>query len=370
LASILASLLAIYSLFRLVKILNGQKTALLASAIYATLPYAVFYGRAILPEPFVLAFSLFSLWQWAEFSPKNKLRFLNYLLALSSLMAAALLKPFVVFLAPVYLSIALKCWGKAIFKQALFYLFPFLAFLPMWLWREWITNFPEGIPVSDWLLNGNGIRLRPAWWRWLFYERLTKLFFGYTGLILLLANSCKIQKACLVYFSWWLSIFIYFVVVATGNIQHDYYQNLVIPIASIAMARGSLILLEKFKNKTLGTGVIGMLLVVAIFLSGRNIAGYFNVNNWEYIKAGQAVDRLAPKDALVIAPAMGDTFFIFQTNRRGWPIGFYIDQKIAQGASIYVSTTDDDERRALEAKYLTLEKTSEYLVLDLTKEKP
>jgi hypothetical protein len=34
------------------------------------------------------------------------------------------------------------------------YLFPLLAFAPMLLWREWIKNFPTGIPVSDWLFNG------------------------------------------------------------------------------------------------------------------------------------------------------------------------------------------------------------------------
>jgi hypothetical protein len=41
-------------------------------------------------------------------------------------------------------------------------------------------------------------------------------------------------------------------------------------------------------------------------------------------------------DAKVIAPYMGDTAFLFQTNRTGWPIGFEIDKKIAEGAQYYV----------------------------------
>ena len=112
-----------------------------------------------------------------------------------------------------------------------------------------------------------------------------------------------------------------------------------------------------------------LILSSSIILSAQNIAGYFNVNTWEYAEAGSAVDRLTAKDALVIAPAMGDTAFLFQTNRRGWPLGFAIEEKIASGATIYVSINDDKERRELAEKYQTLEVGDRYLILDLTQEK-
>ena len=96
---------------------------------------------------------------------------------------------------------------------------------------------------------------------------------------------------------------------------------------------------------------------------------YFNVNTWEYAEAGEAVNRLTDKNSLVIAPAMSDTAFLFQTNRRGWPIGDNIEDKIARGATIYVSINDDSERRALADKYEVLETGERYLILDLTQEK-
>jgi len=376
--SIMSSLLAIYALYRLIKLLDDRPLALLSAFIYAVLPYAIFYGRAILPEPFMLAFNLISLWQWAVFCQwqsqkekklKKKESWPHYLFALVSLALAALLKPFVAFLAPVYLAIAWHYLDKKIFKEISFYLFPLLAFLPVLLWRQWITNFPEGIPASAWLFNNNNIRLRPAWWRWLFYERLTKLFLGFTGLILLFANTCKLRQTCVIYAAWWLSIVLYFIVLASGNIQHDYYQNLMIPIVAISLARGSLILRDKFKKPLVGSLIVALILSSSIILSAQNIAGYFNVNVWEYVEAGRAVDRLSAEDALVIAPAMGDTAFLFQTNRRGWPLGSAIEEKIASGATIYVSINDDDERRALAEKYQTLEATESYLILDLTQEK-
>ena len=375
--SIFASLMAIYALYRLVKILDRQALALLAAFVYAVLPYAVYYGRAVLPEPFMLSFSLISLWQWAAFcqldsqeQAKKKVKLIfHYLLTLISLALAALLKPFVVFLAPVYLAIAWYFWGTALFKKWQVYVLPVLAFIPVLIWRDWIKNFPEGIPVSDWLFNQNQIRLRPAWWRWLFYERLIKLFLGFSGVILLFANLWQLKKTTVIYAAWWFSIFCYLVVLASGNIQHDYYQNLLIPIVALSIARGSLILRQKLTKPLVSSLLLLLIFSSSIFLSAQAVKGFFNVNLWEYQEAGQAVDRLTPADALVIAPAMGDTAFLFQTNRRGWPIGSHIEDKIAQGATIYVSINDDRERRTLAEQYQTLAVGERYLILDLSQKK-
>ena len=372
-------MLAIYTLYRLINLLADRHTALLSAFIYAVLPYAIFYGRVVLPEPFMMALSLLSLWQWAVFCHKksqNQPAAWAYWLSAVSLALAALLKPTVFFLLPLYLALTWQLLGKKMWRQLGLWFYPLLVLLPLVIWRVWISQFPAGIPVSQWLLNGNGIRLRPAWFRWLFYERLSKLFFGYTGLVLLLANWKHQDKLQLVFWAWWTSIVIYFVVVATGNVQHDYYQNLAIPIVALSLARGIVALpawlkqLKLHRSQQWATALSILILTSSLFLSGRQIIGYFNVNHWDYVEAGQAVDRLVPADALVIAPAMGDTIFLFQTNRRGWPIGFNIQGKIDQGASIYVSVNNDDERRQLETEYQIIEKTDRYSIIDLSQAKP
>lgn len=366
LTSVFASLLTIAVIYQLVKAISDRRLALLSAFVYAVLPYSVFYSRVILPEPYFLLFSTFSIWQFYLFA-KNR-RWLPYLLSLLGLALAALLKPFVVFLAPVYLAIMWQYRRQKIFQDPRVYLFPLIAFAPLLAWREWIKNFPTGVPVSDWLFNGNGIRLRPAWFRWLFYERLSKLFLGYFGVIFLLANLWKKSQDFLIYGAWWLGILLYFVVIATGNVQHDYYQNLILPIVAISVARGILILKEKL-NQKIALPAIFLLSGLALFFSGKQIIGYYNINHWEYIKAGWAADQLVDQNALVIAPAMGDTQFLFQTNRRGWPIGFEIEDKINKGASIYVSSSYDWEAQALESQYQTLAKTDDYIIIDLKNKK-
>ena len=57
-----------------------------------------------------------------------------------------------------------------------------------------MMQYPEGIPANTWLLNGNGIRFRPAFFRWIFYERLTKLISGYFGMVFVLVGIYKLAK--------------------------------------------------------------------------------------------------------------------------------------------------------------------------------
>lgn len=366
LTSVLASLLTILVIYKLVKEVANFKTAILSALIYAILPYSIYYSRVILPEPYFLLFSTFSIWQFYLFAKFKKNS--NYLSAVFTLALAALLKPFVVFLAPVYLMILWQFRQTKIFRDFRIYLLPLIAFTPFFLWREWIKNFPTGIPASDWLFNGNGIRFRPAWFRWLFYERLTKLFLGYFGLVFLLTNLLKKDKSFYLYGAWWLGVILYFIVIASGNVQHDYYQNFILPILVMSLARGIIIIQEKI-NKKITLFFISLLSLLALFFSWKEIAGYFNINHWEYVKAGKAVNQLTDPQALVIAPAMGDTQFLFQTNRRGWPIGFNIEDKINLGASIYVSTNYDAEAKDLEQKYQVIIKNDDYIVINLKNKK-
>ncbi len=368
--SILASLGTLVALFYFVKQLSGEKTAYVSALVFALLPYSIYYSRVILPEPFMLLFSMVSLAAFEAWLRTNRLSW--YLTALVALVLALLFKPFVLFLAPIYLVLAWQKWRwKALFQPSLI-AFAMLGVAPMLAWREWITQFPEGTPASSWLFNSNGIRLRPAWFRWLFWERLTILFLGYVGALFLPLNLAKIKPDLWIYSVWWMGIIGYFVVIATGNVQHDYYQNLALPIVCISVARGTLVAYEWLRkkcNRSVAVALIATILSLSWGLAWSKVSGYFNVNHWEYVKAGQAADKVLPPDAKVIAPAFGDTQFLFQTNRTGWPIGFEIEDKIAKGATHYVTTSNDDEARRLKAEYRILEENPEYLILDLTQKK-
>ncbi|KKU18631.1 MAG: hypothetical protein UY13_C0002G0340 [Candidatus Pacebacteria bacterium GW2011_GWB1_47_8] len=369
LATVLISLGSLWFLVDFVTKITGNKTVgWLSGLFFALLPYSVYYSRTILPEPYVIFFSLASLsclvsalqfkrpvgqWQWW--------------VSAVCLSVAFLLKPFVVFLAPVYAVIIWQQQSKIRYSPW-WVVYGLLAVAPFLWWRYWIQQFSSGIPAADWLLNGNGIRFRPAWFRWIFYERFTKLIMGYTGIVIAATSLWYKGRGQVVLWAWWLGLITYTAVVATGNVQHDYYQVIFTPLISFTLALGTWLLWQKSIQLIYKAGVI-TLIAVLLVLSWQQVAGYFNVNHWEYVEAGRAVDQLTPLDAKVIAPAFGDTHFLFQTNRTGWPIGFEIDDKISQGATHYVTTSFDDEAQELESRFATVVKTDRYLILNLTQPK-
>jgi hypothetical protein len=380
--SVAFSLLSIISLYGIVYLLSKRSSvAFLSGLIFAILPYSVFYSRVVLPEPAMISMQLLSLWlfiAWLE--RKHFAQIGSIALYTGSLVAfalALLLKPTAIFIAPVFAAAAFGYLGvKALINPWLWAYA--LSFAPLIAWRKWIQQYPSGIPASNWLLNGNGIRLRPAWWRWLFADRLARLILGYWGTVLLVMGIVGNVKSAtkkhlfnLVTLTWAASMLAYLVVFATGNVQHDYYQTLLIPIVSVLCARGIVWLLDQTETAYKIVAYPTLLLVIAlsIFFGWWEVRGYYNINNWAMVRAGQRVDQLTPTDAKVIAPYGGDTAFLFQTNRTGWPIGGEIDKFMGFGARYYVSTAYDDEAKKLSEKYTVLEKTDEYIIIELTPKK-
>lgn len=365
--SVLASLGTLVFLVRFVERVTKNRTvALLSGWFFALLPYSIYYSRTVLPEPFMLFLSMASLSLFADsLTEKNPFKSAHWWLSAGSLSLALLLKPFVVFLAPIYLALLWPHRAKRSLYSAWWLIFAALAVGPLIWWRHWIEQFPSGIPASDWLLNGNGIRFRPAWFRWIFWERFSGLILGYAGVLLSVGALLWKRQGREILWAWWAGLLAFTAVFATGNVQHDYYQVIFTPVMSFALGLGTYTLWN-WKQHWLSKTALVALVAITLCASWHQVSGYFNVNHWEYVEAGGTVDRLIPADAKIIAPAFGDTQFLFQTNRTGWPIGFEIESKINQGATHYVTTSYDDEARELEERFVTLTKNDRFLLLDLT----
>ena len=337
-------------------ILLGRMAGLLPAFVFAVLPYSVYYGRTILPDPHMVFWAMLSLWlvsrRWT-------------LLGGIAGALAMLSKPMAVFL---LLPIPYLLYMQSGFsKKTLFRLFSYslIAFLPLVLWRRWIMQFPEGIPVSSWLLNGNGIRFKGAWFHWLFATRLGDLILGFWGLIpfgLGLAMSPNKKE------TWafrWLGAgaLLYLIIFASGNVQHDYYQILLVPVVAIFVGKG-------FRTMKPWIAIVSFLFMISF--SWFTIRTYYWINRPEIVEAGRVADAIIPKDAKVIASYNGDTTFLYQTGRQGWPLGFEIDKKIAMGATHYVTVSPSDhdgETKDLAARFTVLVRNDKFAIIDLTRPK-
>ena len=344
LVSIFFSLLSIVFIYKLSEKYGSKLKAIFSAGIFAFLPYSVYYSRAILPEMTAVGLSLGAIY------------FFNINLLLSILFAsfALLVKPTAGFLLLPIVYLFLKNRKK-------FGILMVLAFIPLFLWRWWIAQYPEGIAAYSWLLNGNNIRFKGAFFRWIIVDRLSRLILGYTGIFfLMLGLSAKSKEKNYLFGSLLLGSILYVVVFATGNVQHDYYQVLLLPVIAMYAGRG---LVEAWKLSK----VIAVVCAVFMFaFAWYEIRGYYWVNHPEIVEAGRKIDELTPKNAKVIAPYMGDTAFLYQTNRQGWPVTQKpLPEMIQMGADYIVITNPDND--ALKLPYQVLYKASNYIIFDLKK---
>src|SRR3989344_2129514 len=349
LTSIFASLGSLVFLYLITKKHLGVKTGLVAAAFFAILPYNIFWSRVILPEPTLVFLSLGMVYFFDRWTDKEHIWW--WVLSVIFAAAALLVKFTVVFFAIPLLYLAWRKWGRTIITRPLLFVYAVVVVVPFGLWRIHIAQFPEGIPAYMWLLNGNGIRFKGAWFWWLYAERIAKLILGGWGIGLLIPGlaakpSINHEKPNWFFHTWLLGMVAYLIVFATGNVQHDYYQIILVPILCIFLAVGSVALWENVKGQfhsLLAKAVVLLAVVFLLMFGWYQARDFFNINHPEIVAAGQEMQRvLGDKRGNTIAPYGGDTAFLYQTSQRGWPLmEGTIDEMIAKGAHYYISVNFD-----------------------------
>lgn len=386
LITITATLAGAFFVYKLTKKYANETAGILSAFFYLFLPFSIFYGRTILPDPSMTASILAGIYffdKWIEkFEVRNskhktntKSKILNskyFVLSVSFTALAFLLKPYAIFFALPIFYLAVTHFGLNIIKKWQLWLFAVATLTPLVLWRLWIGQFPEGIPVNAWLFNGNGIRFRPSFFRWIFYERIARLILGFAGVILLVEGVLwiVINKNRGFFLSFISASLIYLIVIATGNVQHDYYQILIIPTISMLAGLGTYQLFKtvsRVSNEKLAVGVCAILIVGAFFLSWKQVKDYFNINDERMVEAAYAANKILPKDAVVIAPYDNSTTFLNIIERKGWPIFQKdINELVSMGAEyLVIANPTESDLRGFGGSYDHVASTSSYLILKL-----
>ena len=100
--------------------------------------------------------------------------------------------------------------------------------------------------------------------------------------------------------------------------------------------------------------------------SWYQVKEYYKINRPEIIEAGQFINENTPRNAKVIAPYNGDTAFLYQTQRKGWPIkNRKIYDLIQMGASYYVSVNPDNVDEDVKNKCQIMKRAPQWIVYDL-----
>ncbi|MBI3103819.1 glycosyltransferase family 39 protein [Candidatus Daviesbacteria bacterium] len=369
LVSIIFSLGSVLFLYLIVKKYADQITALVSAFFFALLPFNVFFSRTTLPEPTFVFFALGMIyfvdrWIWEG---RGILRLWGFVFAATSF----LIKPWAIFFyLPLFYSVLKKSITRKLFLQ--FMLFSVIVLLPFMLWRLWILQQPEGIPASSWLLNSDGIRFRPAFWWWIISERMGREILGVSGIALFVIGLITRPKNDHYFLHIWaFSAFLFMVVFATGNVRHNYYQILFVPAASVFLAKGFVTLLMRNDNfiPRIWTIFLALfLLLLTFYFTYKQVSGFYQINNPAMVEAGKRADRILPKEAIVLAPYNGDSAFLYQTNRPGFPfVPLPVAELVADySVTHYVSTVFDPQTKWVMRHFKVLEENDKFVIVDLT----
>lgn len=386
--TILAGVFSVIFLYGLLLRHTERSVALWSTFFFAVLPYNIFYGRVVLPDPLMVTFTLggiyFFDWKIRDIlsfrlhARAGELKKIFFFLFTALLLAIALLlKPFAVFfflplVALLYLELGWKC-----FFQWRVYVFGAIVILPLLWWRWWMLQYPEGIPVNDWLLNGGNIRFKGAFFYWVFADHIGKQILGYVGyglvmlgVLIALSGQMIREKKDRVFFAAFLfSTLSYLFVVARGNVQHDYYQIPIVPSISLFLGFGAAFLWRPLREFSRAVSIPVMICTVSLmlFFSWYHIREFFNINNPNIVVAGKVVDALLPKDAKVITFYGGDTSFLYQTKRNGWAsLQKSMPEMITLGAEyVAIVNPTEEDFEGFGKNYQIVASDQKYLILKL-----
>jgi len=327
--TIFFSLIIISIIYYLLLKERDRFTAIIGSGIYAFFPFFVFFSRVVLPETTALAFSFLAiLFLYMNIGIKNKKRAYWFeLLSAIFLSLGILIKPTVIFIYIPILYLLFKTWGIQLLKRPLFYLYLIITIVPFILWRLYISQFPEGIPPSDWLINkvntSQGrlnIFFRPAFFRWIFYERINNAIMGgYMSFFLILGLFYRHKNNFL--YSILISSLLFIFIFQGGNIQHEYYQTLIFPSLAIFTALGAAYTRKYYKQLIPPFFSIGFSIFIFAFsflISYNIVKNYYNYPK-DLVSMAKIVKDLTRKEDRIITDTIGDTTLLYLSDRKGSP---------------------------------------------------
>jgi len=329
LTTILFSLIIISIIYYFALREHSRIAAIGAAIIYSTFPFFVYYSRVVLPETTAISFvfmAIFIAYLWAQ----SKQKFAPLLLLISGVCAALsiLVKPTVIFyFLPIAYAFFIKYRFKFLKKPAP-YVYLASVLVPFILWRMWISKYPEGIPGFEWLLTSVNtyegqkmIFFRPAFFRWILHERILLLIMGGYGALLPILGLIEKSRKTLLVPMITLAAFTYLLTFQGGNVQHDYYQTVILPALALLGGIGIARLLHSSEhNQSLIINIIVVIFIVGFSwtMSFYKIKDYYLYSE-DLVNIGKIIQTLTPPNSKIVTDRDGDTTLLYLANRKGMP---------------------------------------------------
>jgi len=375
LTSIFFSLISIAIIYYLALKEIGRIAAFLSAITFSIMPFFVYYTRIILPEPTALSFGMISIFFLYHFQQeKNKIKkIFFYFISLICFSSSLLIKPTMIFYSIPLIFLFFKKDSFYFLEKFYFYLYFFVSILPLIFWRMYILNYPEGIPAYNWLITSvntdsgqKNIFFRPAFFRWIFFERINNLICGGYLTFFLILGIIDRKKSLLI-LSFFISSLLYLFVFQGGNVQHEYYQILIFPTVSFLIGKGAALLLEN-KNKI--TSPIVALFIVLVFFGFSFYFSFEKVrNNYHYpqdlVTIANIIKKLTLPEDKIVTDRQGDTTLLYLMDRRGAPALYKNIRDLKNLGYAYLVSQNNDLIDQLRNNYQIIFESNNFALIKL-----
>ena len=334
LVAIAFSMGSIWFLYLLGKRYFDETSSLVACALFAVLPFSVYYSRTFMPESAMIFFSISMVYMFARWLDTRKWN--HFLLAsLFSTLAFLVKLPTLYMGAPLLFLAWNKFQGK-IFYQPLLYIFVIVILIPPALWYSYIARlqFETYGGSNVWLdmLKDYEVLFTLRYWKLIFVTRLMEKMFAFTvfPFVVLGMRAYTSNKENHVLHIWFFSICLYFIIAAKYNFIHEYYQVPIIPVGCLFAGK---FLADFYRKNTSGdiykSGKSWLVTLMIIFIPIHSIYkldGRLNYND-TYLEISAAVQQETVKtDRLILEETVSNPRIFYYSQRKGW--GYSIFDKI------------------------------------------
>lgn len=309
-------LLGSLALFGLIKDWWNKKMALFSVLIFSFIPGSIFFvGHAIHPDVLAVSFILISLFFGWKYKEKGKIIYL--LLSGLILGISVASRPFGLICLPLlFYFLFLK---KANWRDYLVLVFLSGGIYGWWWWRT--KTLGINMSWENWVLSGRDIlfqfeNLKKLIWRNMMGEVMGKTVSGLAG-IGLLVGIIKKDKRIIPLILWMGGVLIYWYLVPNGNLTHQYYADVYIPLMVILASIGLSWIWDKNK-------LIALLIIPVLVYNGYKVSNYYYQRQIEAdldVKVAEEIKREIPEDKKIIYLNKGNSVPLSLSHRQGWMLG-------------------------------------------------
>jgi len=303
-------------LFGLLKRWMNKLSGLFGVIIFSFMPGSIFFvGHAIHPDVMAVSFiwlSLYLIWRYKE---SNKKFFL--ITSGLSLGISVASRPFGL--------ICLPLLGYFLYlkksKLRDYFLILILSILFYGGWYGWTKFLKVDMSWENWVLYGRekmfdlGL-LKNLIFKNVVGETMGKVVSGLAGLGLLVGVFKK-DKRIIPLILWILGVVVYWLVVPNGNLTHQYYADVYMPLVVILAVIGTNFVWSKSK-------IVAILIMPILIYNGIRTSNYHfqtQIESGIDVEVAKEIDKLTTEDQKIIYLGRANSVPLSLSHRQGWMLG-------------------------------------------------